>query len=433
MVTVSVIIPTYNDEDFLPFCLESVVHQSLQNIEIICINDGSIDATGSILEEYQKQWDNVKVYSQQNQGAGAARNRGISLAQGEYIAFMDGDDYYPSNDVLECLYKTAKKENVKLCGGSYTQDKKGTIIRNFSGRSAMAYFNVEKKMSFEEYPFPIGFTKFIYERQMLIKEKIEFPNIRIFEDPLFLVLAMIKGNEFYAIKKEVYRHRIYEHTRCEFSYQDAIDTLTAIKEIFSLAQQHQLVKLQQNIALTSKDTFEREIIPYYESADINYMNCLKEINACILQEAIGKVEGLTQYLSQEGMENAICKAEKEYFKFAQHIENSKNIIIYGAGIVGQFVLDVIKNNFKKSVLGITVTKLPAEELWVNDIKVTSIQDWKEYRDNTTFIVAVTTEKQAEICNTLKQLKVNKMLAVDYNKLYCFVKRAQLGKYQGRSY
>ena len=117
---VSVIVPVYNMSKYLRQCLDSVLSQTLKEIEIICVDDGSTDDSLEILSEIAVKDSRVRVLQQENKGSGAARNYGISEARGEYIAFMDSDDWYPSDDVLEVLYGLAKKFGVNIVGGSLT-------------------------------------------------------------------------------------------------------------------------------------------------------------------------------------------------------------------------------------------------------------------------------------------------------------------------
>ena len=106
---VSVIIPVYNTEKYLRECLDSVVNQSLRDIEIICVDDGSTDSSPQILEEYMKRDSRVKVFRQENSGQGAARNAGVARSRGEYTYFMDSDDISPSG-ALKKMYKRAEKD-----------------------------------------------------------------------------------------------------------------------------------------------------------------------------------------------------------------------------------------------------------------------------------------------------------------------------------
>ena len=111
---ISVIIPVYNVEKYLHRCLDSVIAQTYQNIEIICVDDGSIDESGRICNQYAVRDARIKVIHQENQGLSAARNRGLDAAEGEYIAFVDSDDY-----ILEDMYKKMLDKllnyNVDLC------------------------------------------------------------------------------------------------------------------------------------------------------------------------------------------------------------------------------------------------------------------------------------------------------------------------------
>ena len=110
---VSIIIPVYNVEQYLRECLDSVVNQTLSEIEIICINDGSTDASPEILNEYASKDSRIKIISQQNSGLSKARNAALEIASGEYVTFLDSDDYF-SLDALEKLYEKASSEQLDL-------------------------------------------------------------------------------------------------------------------------------------------------------------------------------------------------------------------------------------------------------------------------------------------------------------------------------
>ena len=108
MVKFSVIIPVYNSEKYLKECLDSLVNQTFKDFEIICINDGSTDNSKKLLEEYANKDDRINVYSQENQGVGAARNYGMTLAKGKYINFLDSDDILSAN-ALKSAYEFLEK------------------------------------------------------------------------------------------------------------------------------------------------------------------------------------------------------------------------------------------------------------------------------------------------------------------------------------
>ena len=110
---ISVIVPVYNVEDYLISCMDSIINQTLENIEVICINDGSTDESLKILKEYEKKDERVKVYSKQNSGQGTARNFGLENAIGEYVLFVDSDDWIDI-ETCEILYDVAKSKELDL-------------------------------------------------------------------------------------------------------------------------------------------------------------------------------------------------------------------------------------------------------------------------------------------------------------------------------
>ena len=108
-IKISIIIPVYNSAKYLRKCLNSIINQTFDNIEIICINDGSTDNSLSIINEYAKIDSRIKVYTIENKGVSAARNYGILVATGEYIGFVDSDDYIDLN-YYEEMMKQIKEE-----------------------------------------------------------------------------------------------------------------------------------------------------------------------------------------------------------------------------------------------------------------------------------------------------------------------------------
>jgi len=110
---VSVVVPVYNVEKYLHQCLDSLVHQTLDNLEIIVVNDGSTDGSLGIAREYEGRHSNVRVISQDNQGSSIARNTGMKHASGEYVGFLDGDDW-ASPDMFDSLHAQADKDGAEL-------------------------------------------------------------------------------------------------------------------------------------------------------------------------------------------------------------------------------------------------------------------------------------------------------------------------------
>ncbi len=114
----SVVVAVYNLEEYLPRCLDSLVNQTLEDIEILCVDDGSIDSAPQIIDEYATKYpDKIKVYHKENGGEFTTRNYGLERARGEYVTFVDTDDYVELN-WAEKLYNAAKENNadIAVCG-----------------------------------------------------------------------------------------------------------------------------------------------------------------------------------------------------------------------------------------------------------------------------------------------------------------------------
>lgn len=126
-IKISVIIPVYNVEKYLEECLESIVHQSLKEIEIICVDDGSTDGSVDILKRYACEDKRFILRRQKNQGGGAARNLGLACASGEYVVFLDSDDFFEP-EMFRRIYDRAMETaaDIVLYGGQKydTEEKK---------------------------------------------------------------------------------------------------------------------------------------------------------------------------------------------------------------------------------------------------------------------------------------------------------------------
>ena len=201
MPKISVVIPVYNAEMYLRECLDSVVNQTLYDIEIICVNDGSTDNSQHILEEYSNKDSRIKIINQENQGAGAARNKGLETAAGEYISFLDSDDFFDLR-MLEKLYDRAMETNadITVCEFyNYNHLNKKTI----SGCSLRKECTTPYKeiFSYKDYPqaildtvLPEPWNK-LFRTDFLRQCGIKFQNQPYFNNVLFctLVLAYAKS------------------------------------------------------------------------------------------------------------------------------------------------------------------------------------------------------------------------------------------------
>lgn len=212
MPKVSVIIPVYNAESYLGECLDSVLGQTLKDIEAVCVDDGSTDGSAKILAGYAAKDSRVKVLTQRNSGAGAARNAGIDAAGGMFLAFMDPDDFYPAPEALEKLFDAATGSGCKISGGRLrtTSSHPDVAMRIQRTWDLAGRFPPCGKVRYEAFQAPWGFTCYLYDREMVCGNRIRFPEFRRFQDPPFFVQAMVAAKTFYAIPDCVYCYRVGE-------------------------------------------------------------------------------------------------------------------------------------------------------------------------------------------------------------------------------
>lgn len=199
MCKISVIVPVYNAEGTLETALSSVFMQTLTDIEILCINDGSTDHSADVLTSAQRRDGRVRCLTQENAGAGMARNKGIAEAKGEYIAFLDADDLYPGPYALETLLAAAERSGAMVCGGSIEKAKGNDV-------HPMFVFTEEGFHNACDEPLDRFFARFIYNRNFLLENKLQFPPLRVYEDPIFLLCTLLKAKEYYAVPDVVYRY-----------------------------------------------------------------------------------------------------------------------------------------------------------------------------------------------------------------------------------
>lgn len=205
---ISIIIPAYNAEKYIDICLQSVLSQSLKNIEIIIIDDGSTDNTLNLIRKYAENDNRIKIFIQENRGSGPARNLGIKKSVGQFIAFMDADDFYPTSNILEILYHEAISNSVDICGGSFSYFENSSQLNSFTGVYKKYTFTKKEIINFSDYQFDYGYHRFLYSSKLIFKNKIFFPDFRRFQDPPFFVEAMLKAHRFLALPLITYCYRV---------------------------------------------------------------------------------------------------------------------------------------------------------------------------------------------------------------------------------
>ncbi len=213
-IKVSVIMPVYNTAQYLRTTLDSVLSQTLKDIEVICVDDGSTDGSLDILKSYGEKDPRVKVYTQENNFAGAARNAGFAESIGDYVIFWDSDDLFHET-ALEKMYDTIVRDeaDVCVCGGCWYIEDRDWLL------PCQGYLNMtrvpEEKRPFSREDIPDTILNFsgtsawnkLYRRGFLEDEGLHFPPYRTYEDVCFSVLSIALAQKITVVDEELFYYR----------------------------------------------------------------------------------------------------------------------------------------------------------------------------------------------------------------------------------
>ena len=330
--SISVIIPSYNSERYIKRTLESVVSQSLKNIEIICVDDGSTDSTCDIIEEFKSNDKRIKLYKQKNQFAGVARNNGIKYATGDYIVFCDSDDQL-REDALIKLYRRALKHDtdIVLAKALSLDDKTKKISVEGAG------FCLNEKLLPSEEVFcgndiPDRIFNITggnpwakcFKRDFILKHDIKFLPIRRCEDFYFVAIALAYAERVSAIHERLVYYRINNAGSLEATKdQTPLLFWDATKQLIDYLKQHDLYeKYEQSILNNALD----KIVHTYKNANSVYT-----------------LEAILEMLKNEAVTLFDFENHKESY---WHIKENYHFIKYLASLPGvmKYVNDILAEN-----------------------------------------------------------------------------------------
>ncbi|MGN0469226.1 MAG: glycosyltransferase family 2 protein [Acutalibacteraceae bacterium] len=206
MPKISVIIPAYNSEKFIAETLDSLLCQTLKDIEIVIVNDGSTDGTQKIIDGYTEKYPFIKSFTQQNAGVSAARNNGLEKATGEYVVFLDADDYF-SPGSLEAFYETAKETGADIVIGRLCPFNEERI-----GKFNAFADKLAQMKSIDTFDITLLWNFLVsnkcYERKRLVESGVRFPPFRYSEEGAFFMRYVYTGATISGtMKSEMYYRR----------------------------------------------------------------------------------------------------------------------------------------------------------------------------------------------------------------------------------
>ena len=292
---ISIIIPVYNTEKYIKECIESIIKQTYKNIEIIIVNDGSTDNSVNIIKDYQKKYKRIKVINQKNKGPSAARNNGIKHSEGDYILFVDSDDWIEENMVEKMINSINNKEtDLIIC--SYSQ------ITNGKRKD----FIVEERKNFEEYLFDSsvsGYSCCKMIKRECIKNYFD-EELNIMEDLLFWYSNKDSIIIIKIVKDPLYYYRIHESSLVRKKIADPKRIKLFDVCIFLISNISQKYQLQYKII------YVQNYYLYYKHLEEKYYKKYKKYLKDVMKNDINlilKIKIIIKYL--------IIKVRKKYYKY----------------------------------------------------------------------------------------------------------------------
>ena len=306
MVDVSIIVPIYNAEKYLKKCIDSLVNQTKKEIEIILINDGSTDNTENIIKEYKDK--RIKYFKNENQGIGKTRNFGIKKAKGNYIMFVDSDDYVELN-ACEELYKKAEKEKSDLVICDYYKvynngKKEEVTIKDFKPTTLKKYPELLLNVNLAPW-------NKLYKKSLIDDNKLSFVENIKYEDTPFVAEALLKAKKIGKVNKSLIYYVIHKNS----------ETTVRDKRIFDI------VKIIDIVRTVYKN--EKKLTPTIDTLTLkmlmNYtIQCRYQQDSNTIKEFINEV---FKYIQTNIPNYKSNQYFKERSKLKAFIEKSKTLSI----------------------------------------------------------------------------------------------------------
>lgn len=390
MKLVSIIVPVYQVADYLRKCIYSILNQTYDNIEVILVDDGSTDGSGEICDEIAKLDERIKVYHKCNEGLSSARNLGIDVSRGEYLAFVDSDDWISENYIMY-MYNVCEEQACDICQCGYydvidDKGKKTDILCNPILYNSNEFLHAEYRLLQVENV--IACNK-LYSASLF--EEIRFPQGRIHEDEFTIYKVISKAEKIALISTKLYYYRYRETsiTNCDYTYK-RLDSGEAFEEKEKFFKKIGEKELVLSTKLMHYQWLEEQIkhFPDVKNRDYELENTIKN-DYIRLDRELGR-----EYILSK-------KIRRDYFVFPfDQVTINSSIVIYGGGRVGkQFFLQVHALNYcnilkwvDRNYVNLRKQGIPVEDINVID----TVKAECDY-----FIIAINNKSEAvQIINEL---------------------------------
>lgn len=296
---ISVIMPVYNKGRYIQRAIDSVLSQKNLEIELICVDDGSSDDSVDLIEFNGAKTENIKLIRQANAGAGIARNSGIKQASGDYLSFLDPDDWYPNDNALASLYTGAQHS-----GCSITMGKRLYYVRPFTFKRKDNLFS-EGVHDFAELASAFLYQSCIFSRKLIVDNGIEFPPYRRFQDPPFFLEALSAASNFYYVNNFVHCYRRGVQ-RIAWNGEKLMDYIAGVRDSLRLAASidNDLV-FRQVFGSLSHASFTEGVLDIGSDAVIEELQQVEKYAREVLDEKSISIRALRIMKSEENLQKKV--------------------------------------------------------------------------------------------------------------------------------
>ena len=394
---------------YLEECLNSIVNQTIDGLEVIAVNDGSTDNSLEILNRYSNRYPNIIVHTQDNQGQASAKNYGILHAKGKYINFMDPDDYYPDNECLEKLYNCAEKQQALICAGIMLFKSDDKITINEPEHIEKYYQN--QFVETRDFDNIYNHQQYLFDREFILSNNILFPLYKRYEDQPFTVKALALAGKFFATNIPIYVYRI-GHKKVNYSLAVCKDMVSGVRDTMKLCCQYDLDKMYDRWLKNITSTYIVQFYKYTYSGNKELDDIIEEMNAMMSDWKGDEYQPLTREWVCDFRNKSL-----EHYSFISDILNSgQPVILYGAGKRANAFLQIY-NRERQNIIGFAVSKNVHEEFY-HEIKVQNIMqyDTEDLKKNAYVLITPAIFYKNEIEDLLKRLGFMNIVYPDLSML-----------------
>ncbi len=396
MIQVSVIVPVYNAGELLRDCIESLINQTLNDIEIILINDASTDDSPVILQDYVKNDPRIKIiYNDENMGAAESRNKGILAAKGKYIQFVDADDYLEL-DALEKLYSISELHNTDLCylgmhfdindninETSVQYGITGTYPDIYNGKELIGHFTANKE-------FFLYLCSVFYKSSFIKENKLSFKKLMIGEGGDFILCALCNAHKVAVCSERYYHYRIHE---------SSVTHSTDVKKELLIGQ---IVQYADVLQYFSKD---EDAVELRNFLDFHYRKIAGGISNLSIAEQ-GEIElrlgsDYAKHIFRMLQQNSGIYDINFDEDMLLRVQKKDIVFVYGAGFASKEIIELLQQHGIE-IAGFTVTERKAGQTAVYGHHVYEIKELIPYNKRAVVLIAANRKYNNEIQAALEE-------------------------------